>query len=290
MMLNRLILGTASLGLENYGSKWPRENSFASRVSILSEMLNKGVTKIDVAARYGDAELLIGEIIKSGLAPGGLEIDTKIDNLDIALSNDQLKSQISRAFENSLERLQSDNIRTLYLHQHSLSLLSNEVVMGCLSKFKEEGRIKYIGASVYSHEELTFCLNSGVYDKIQVPLNAMNTSFAELADSNKLVARSIFAQGMLLNPQLIDKIKNEESKIHFYRFHNLCLKYNVDPLELTKWFVQTKFQGEYIFSSLKLNRLMSFVNNNDFSPSKEFRMELMELTDPEYCITNPRNW
>jgi len=286
-MNSNLIYGTASLGIKNYGSTWDESMSFRERVRLLYDVLELGISRLDTSPRYGDAELVIGEL---GLSKSNLLIDTKLDGIDITQSANKIREQVLRTFDCSLERMKLRIINTLYLHQDGLEFVQNEVLLATLLELKKEGRIAAIGSSVYSHKELYACDSTGVFDVIQIPYNALNQSFVKDEITTELIARSILVQGALLKNPSDNEFAAQKFREHFERFSSLCRKYQMDVVDLTKWLLNSQFKGPKIYSSLKVERVKSFLTPSEFVPSNSFLEELGYLLDSGYTFTNPRNW
>ena len=132
-----------------YGS-WPiGGNSYgqideAEAMGCVTAYLEAGGNFIDSAIAYGQAEAILGRLFKEN---GGRE--------DVILASKTPKSQgidtipeIRRDLEASLQALQTDYLDIYYLHWPPDEPKVMEAVLDEYSKFKQEGKIRFIGASV----------------------------------------------------------------------------------------------------------------------------------------------
>ena len=114
MSLDRCVLGTAALG-----GVWGPVNKKES-VATLLMALDAGITAIDTAPAYGDAEQFIGEALRSwkGSLPA---ITTKVGRLKTYDATkgiyDYSEDGIHRSVENSLSTLGISQLEVLFLHE-----------------------------------------------------------------------------------------------------------------------------------------------------------------------------
>ena len=106
------------------------------------------------------------------------------------------------------------------------------IVFNYLKKYKKKGKIKKIGVSVYTVQELKNILNIFKPDIIQFPLNVFDQSFIEenflkILKKKKieLHARSIFLQGTLLRKSINSSLITKTWKNNFKNW-NIFLRNN----------------------------------------------------------------
>lgn len=155
MRISRIGIGTNKVGGHNYY----RNLDEMEGKDFVKEAIRLGVNFIDTADVYGlgRSEELIGEVLQS--------IDTKREDLIIATKGGITDSEgtgkesnnkpeyLRSALEKSLKRLQTDYIDLYYLHFPDGETPISESV-GELSRLKEEGKIRAIGVSNLSLEQL----------------------------------------------------------------------------------------------------------------------------------------
>lgn len=132
--------------------------------------INHGVNFLDTAFFYGTgrSEELVGEVIKEAgkrhefilATKGGL---TLVGN-DVAMDNSP--AFLKQAVEDSLKRLQTDYIDLFYIHVPDQATPKDEAV-GVLKQLKDEGKIRAIGVSNFSLEQLKEANKDGYVDVLQ---------------------------------------------------------------------------------------------------------------------------
>ncbi len=201
----RLALGSAQFGLP-YGIS--NENGIVPP-ELLSEILiycqRVGISVVDTAAAYGDAERNLG---KQGVD------DFKVVSKFYGVSN-QLE------FESRLkETLKNLRLKQLYgyLAHRPTELIENVWQWDLLLKKKEEGQVGKIGYSLNFPDELHRLLDRGFTpDLVQLPFNYLDRRFEEDIRSLKELdvevhARSAFMQGLFFSepnslPAFFDPVK-----------------------------------------------------------------------------------
>lgn len=163
-------LGTNAVGGHNLFTNLNEEDG----KQMVSAALDLGITLIDTADIYGKgrSEELIGEVL-AGYNREDFIIATKGANHwfeDGSVQLDNNPAYLRQAVESSLRRLKTEYIDLYYLHfPDGLTPLAEAI--GELSKLKQEGKIKAIGISNVSLEELK---EANVHGDISVLQSAYN--------------------------------------------------------------------------------------------------------------------
>ena len=208
----KIALGTAQFGL-NYGiSNTVGQVKTDEIKRILSLALEAGITVVDTASAYGSSEKNIGQ---SGLSQA-LSIVTKV-------SNENVHEQVI----NSLKNLNCETLDAVLFHDCKLLLgASGGDYFSQLEQLKAKGIIKRIGVSVYTPKEFELLSEKFNLDLVQAPVNWLDQRFMQpkiinmLIEKNiKLHARSIFLQGLLLEPMI-------QNNAYFSQFNNVFSQYN----------------------------------------------------------------
>jgi myo-inositol catabolism protein IolS len=166
LYVNPIGLGTNAIGGHNL---FPNLSDDTGR-DVLRTAIEAGINFWDTAFIYGPerSEEIIGEVLKSTGRREDVVIATKgahkfvggkviFDN-----SPDFLKSSV----ETSLKRLQTDYIDLFYIHFPDEDTPKDEAV-GALKELKEAGKIKAIGVSNFSFEQLKEANKDGYVDVLQ---------------------------------------------------------------------------------------------------------------------------
>lgn len=285
---NKVIYGTARFGDFGYGKSFTNPNSHHE---IIETVIELGIKRIDTAARYGLAENILGKFSSS--FPANFKFDTKIDNLKIDSHHlfEDIKSKVGK----SLDTLRTNRISTLYIHENSLDIISNPYLIESLNKLKNQFPINKIGTSIYSPDELEFCLSEDLYETIQIPLNLISRCFYKLINNTNLVrkeviARSVFLQGILASTSL-DYIQslNESLYRSVSEAEKICIKYNSTLLNESIRFIDDTGLKFIIGSASKRNIINGLAYElNDTVDLIE--NELFPFIDKQFTYTNPRTW
>ena len=195
---DKLILGTAQIGLK-YGIQKQFLNQKKDEIgNILQYCIDNGVTSIDTAIGYGDSETIIGSFNHPTF-----KIFTKIPRVPPHVAD--LYSFCMKLLEQSFRRLNVNSVEGLLLHY------SKDYQFKGVRKFLNEVKLqklsKYVGCSIYDPNEFNSFLPHFNIDLVQAPLNALDKRILKDKKAHemqqngvKLHARSIFLQGLLTAP------------------------------------------------------------------------------------------
>jgi aryl-alcohol dehydrogenase-like predicted oxidoreductase len=191
--VNKFILGTVQMGL-NYGinntnGKVSQEESH----EILEYAFDNGIKILDSAEAYGNAHEIIGAFHKKKPTKT-FEIITKLPH--------QFDAEIKDRVSIYLNELEVTQLHALFFHSFD-SYVKNIKNFEALLELKSQRKIKHIGVSVYTNEEIeTVILNDDV-DIIQVPFNMLDNStlrgevLKKAKSKGKIIhTRSAFLQGL----------------------------------------------------------------------------------------------
>ncbi len=170
LLVNPIGLGTNAVGGHNI---YPNLDEETGR-EIIRTAIDHGVNFIDTAYFYGPerSEELIGEIVREKGNRENLVIATKgahkfIKN-EIAVDNSP--AFLKKAVEDSLIRLRTDYLDLFYIHFPDQDTPKDEAV-GALKELKDAGKIRAIGVSNFSLEQLKEANKDGYVDVIQSEYN-----------------------------------------------------------------------------------------------------------------------
>lgn len=171
-------LGTWAIG----GGSWWGDNDDQLSIQTIHKAINSGVVWIDTAPIYGlyHSEQVVGKAIKNYRnqivlsTKCGLEWnhETPMFHKNVDGTNvyrDLSKKSIIEDLEHSLLNIGTDYIDVLYTHWQSkdFSLYSIEETMDALMTLKKQGKIRAIGASNVTEEDIREYCKYGQLDVIQ---------------------------------------------------------------------------------------------------------------------------
>jgi len=173
--ISEIGLGTNAVGGHNLFENLNEQDG----EELVSAALDLGITFIDTADIYGKgrSEEIVGEVLRN-YSRDEFVLATKGGRHwfeDGSVKTDNHPQYLRGAFENSLKRLQMDYVDLYYLHFPDNETPLAESI-GELSRLKEEGKIRAIGISNVTLEQL---IEANVHNDISVlqsPYNMLNRS------------------------------------------------------------------------------------------------------------------
>ncbi len=289
-MSEKLIIGTVQFGLD-YGVT---NNSGKITESELDKIFNfchiNNLLYFDTAQDYGNSEEIMSEQVKKY---NNFKIITKakFKESDLVIIENTIKKSI-RKFE-----------RINYFLLHSMADYSNQLI-DILFNYKTQGIIEKIGVSIYKVEEAIVLLDDPRIDIIQLPLNYIDNQWDNEVFKQKLSTRpdieihvrSIFLQGILLNPILKKPVNIPEEDFNYLNqiINELCIEFGLNKLELCFGFINSidwvnKFLiGIDNFEHLKSN--YSAINKNIKLSNEQLLIIKEETKKINQLICNPSQW
>ncbi|GEQ49261.1 aldo/keto reductase [Tetragenococcus koreensis] len=171
--INPIGMGTNAIGGHNLYPNLDEEQN----KQLLKDAINKGFNFIDTAFYYGfgRSEELIGQVVSEMGNREDLVIATKAahrkENDDYVLDNSP--SFIREAVDVALKRLQTDYIDLFYLHYPDENTPKDEAI-ATLKELKEQGKIKAIGVSNFTLDQLKEANKNGGVDVFQGQYNLLH--------------------------------------------------------------------------------------------------------------------
>ncbi|HDC8641071.1 TPA: aldo/keto reductase [Staphylococcus aureus] len=168
-----IALGTNAVGGHNLYPNLDEEQG----KDVVRQAINHGINLLDTAYIYGPerSEELVGEVVKE-YSREQIKIATKgshefDENQEVHQNNqpEYLKQQV----ENSLKRLQTDYIDLYYIHFPDDNTPKDQAV-AALQELKEQGKIKAIGVSNFTLDQLKEANKDGYVDVVQLEYNLLH--------------------------------------------------------------------------------------------------------------------
>jgi aryl-alcohol dehydrogenase-like predicted oxidoreductase len=164
--------------------------------------LEEGITLIDTAPAYGNAESLVGAACEGVDCHIATKLATPAGGWS-QLSARALADCVRRSAERSLAALRRPRIDLLQVHNADAELISRGDVPAALEHLRGEGLVGACGATVYGEENALAAIKCPVFDAVQIayspldrrPERAIVPTAAEHATA--LVARSVLLRGVL---------------------------------------------------------------------------------------------
>ena len=242
--VRKLGLGTVQFGL-NYGVSNVVGRIPEERVrEALDYAWGAGIRTLDTANAYGDSEAVLGR----NLSPQhSFDIVSKTvpvvaSGIDAAVIRD-----VERGLQTSRERLGLQSIHgRLVHHADNLLVPGGERLYELLAAWKQAGKIRNIGVSVYDSRQLQAVTERFRVDIVQLPLNVFDQRMLRDGSVSRLHSagvqvhvRSVFLQGLLL-------MRPEDLPPHLARFAGRLAQYRqhlemlgCSPLEAALGFIKS---------------------------------------------------
>jgi aryl-alcohol dehydrogenase-like predicted oxidoreductase len=275
-LVNKIVLGTAQFGLKYGVNNESGKPSLGSVFEILNETYSRGIRILDTAEAYGDAHGIIGEFHRAN--------SKKIFKTISKLPHD-FKGDFEDKIELYLRQLSIDFLEALMFHSYQ-SYEHHREKMDRMIRARNDGKIKFLGVSVYTNKEAKAVIEDDRIDLIQLPFNLFdnNNLRGEILrcakDRGKIIhTRSAFLQGLFFLPRNtgnkiavalsseIDSVRrlSEEEKLPLQTIAlNYCLQKehidgvligidNVEQLKDNLQFIEQALSNEIVAKIDKIN-------------------------------------
>lgn len=289
--MKKLILGTVQMGL-NYGvNNNSGKITLVESKKILYKAYLYGIDTLDTADGYGDAHNVIGEFHKDN-SECKFKIITKLPQ-NISDNDDIISKCIGY-----LNVLNVDVIEVLMFHSFN-SYLKNRNSIYLLNELKETGKIKHIGVSVYTNDELKYLIdNEPLVTVIQLPFNLFDNKFIrgelliQAKSKNKIIhTRSAFLQGLFfMNPSesnnVVDKLKSELSLLNKISLKENC---SISDLALS-YCVKQEFIDNVIIGVDSIEQLIENIKSSSYLIKDEAVNMINNIQITNHDLLNPSLW
>ncbi|SDL83868.1 aldo/keto reductase [Sediminibacillus halophilus] len=172
LKVNPIGLGTNAVGGHNL---YPNLDEEAGK-SLVRTAITNGVNFLDTAFIYGPerSEELIGEVLQETGRRNEVVLATKGAHKFVGDETvmDNSPEFLKKSVEESLKRLQTDYIDLFYIHFPDEKTPKDEAV-GALKELKDQGKIKAIGVSNFSIDQLKEANKNGYVDVYQGEYNLL---------------------------------------------------------------------------------------------------------------------
>ncbi len=206
LRVSAISLGTVSLGID-YGIESPDgfgRPSPDESIALIRGAADAGINLFDTAPAYGAAQKLLGTALEG---KDDCFIATKIavpkDPDGNPMQGDELRRAIDESLGNSLRALQRDVLDIVQIHNATEDVVTQGDMAQALLQAQREGKVRFLGASVYGEAEALAVIQAGRFDVLQVAYNLLDQRMAqrvfpaaEQAGTGILV-RSAFLKGAL---------------------------------------------------------------------------------------------
>jgi len=290
-----LCLGTAQFGLPYGITNTSGQVAEPEVRALLAEAAAAGVSWLDTAQAYGEAEAVLGR----ALPPAhGFQLISKLPALSQGAFTAEDRLAWEQALDRSYVRLGVPRLDALLLHSSAdLRKPGGEHLRQWLISLRERGLVRRLGVSIYGADDLDG-VPQDLLDLVQLPISLYDQrlladgTIARLRSQGCAVhARSLYLQGLLLSPAdswpaWVDPTARE----HHARLEHLAADRGCTLLEYALGFARAQQDLEAVVLGLcscyELQQLLQAWGR--ISPWHEDEWRIWKL--PETSILDPRRW
>lgn len=277
--LGRTGFHASALGLGGESALYTKSQQ---AVEIILRALEWGVNYFDTAPLYADSELNFGEVLPHRRQEMFIATKTDQRNYDAAW----------RQFEESLKRLQVDQVDLLQIHHLDFqeevdAIFQHEGVVRMVQEAKDQGLTRFIGVTGHSDPEVLLrAIDTHPFDTILMALNPAEVH--RLSFQNRLLPRAVelgmgimamkvFARGRLFDVPGMDAALSLDYVLSLPVDVAVTGVMNVDQLERNAAIV-SNFRGPLVTEDMaRLEQAAA-----PFSPSVNFYRADAETSFPEF--------
>jgi len=206
--VSRVCLGTWAIG----GWMWGGADEDVS-IKTIRKAIDIGINFIDTAPVYGfgQSEETLGKAWKGYVNRSDIVIATKagLDWKDGKVFRNSSPERINKEIDDSLRRLQTDYIDLYQIHWPD-PVVPFEETADALSELVQQGKIRTIGVSNYSAEQMEKFMNKAMITSVQPPYNLFERDTEnEILPYAKKNFISVLAYGSICRGLLSGKMSEE---------------------------------------------------------------------------------
>jgi aryl-alcohol dehydrogenase-like predicted oxidoreductase len=294
-MAPQLCLGTAQFGLPYGITNAAGQVAESEVLALLAEAAASGLTLLDTAQAYGDAEAVLGRTLPPG-HPYRLISKLPAQSQPAFTSDHCLVWD--QAFERSCVRLGQPCLDALLLHSAAdLRKPGGEHLRAWLLSLRQRGLVRRLGVSIYGSADLVG-VPPDLLDLVQLPLSLydqrllVDGTITRLRDQGCAVhARSLYLQGLLLSPTASwPAWVDPAARAHHARLEHLAANRGRSLLDFALGFARAQQDLEAVVLGLcscrELQQLLESWGR--ISPWQEGEWRTWAL--PDAGILDPRHW
>ena len=279
----KIALGTVQWGLDYGISNTNGIPTDAELDAIVRLAVQNRIDLFDTASQYGNAEQRVGNYTTNNSS-----VVSKFSSVN--------HSSLENEIQGSLERL---NVEQLYgyLFHSPKDLINAPLLWDQMQHLKVEGKVKKIGYSLYTPEELELFLNNNwIPDIVQLPYSLLDRKFEPYFEQLKSLGteihiRSVFLQGLYFKSMETLSPKFNDLKSTLKEVAVIATEFGLTVVELALNFVLKNEYVDYaVIGVEQANQLKEIINASKIDFSKSIHERVNALTVENPTLLNPTNW
>ncbi|MCP9904866.1 aldo/keto reductase [Cyanobium sp. BA5m-10] len=291
-MKPKICLGSAQFGLPYGITNTSGQVAEAEVRALLVEAAAAGLTLLDTAQAYGDAEAVLGRTLPPG---HGFQLISKLPAQSQPSFTADDHYVWDQALKSSLVRLGQPSLDALLLHSaQDLCKPGGEHLREWLLSLRQRGLVKRLGVSIYDSSDL-YGVPPDLLDLVQMPLSlydqrllAEGTITCLRAQGCAVHARSLYLQGLLVSltaswPAWVEASARE----HHARLEKLAADRGCTLLEFALGFARAQQDLEAVVlgvcSRRELEQLLQAWHNSspwDGNEWSDWSLDRSQILDP----------
>ena len=294
-MSPKICVGTAAFGMD-YGVTNESGQVAGEEVGkILKESMKAGITYLDTAQGYGNAESILGYRLPK---KSNFKIVSKMQIGDETKQGETYQEKWDIKIKSTLDKLKLENIDSLLIHNpQDIKGNIKKYLWEWLDRIKKQRLVKNVGVSIYEAKDLEE-IDLALIDVVQLPLSIYDQrlikdgTIERLAGTGiKIHARSLFLQGLgLATASQWPKWVNTDTRRHHERLEHLARCKKTTLLGLALGFAKMQKNIESIVvgvtSQIELKEIVNIMEKD--TPWMEEEWLTWEITNKQ--IIDPRRW
>jgi len=283
---SKIMLGTAQFGLDygiNNTSSKPNQQAVNE---ILCKTYNSGIRCLDTAEVYGNAHEVIGEF--------HLKYPSMVFNVITKLPH-HIDGNIDQKIEKYLTELNITQLEGLLFHSYE-TYKDNQKSMELLDVYKRNGKVKYLGVSVYTNTEVEDVINDKYINIIQLPFNLFDNENqrGELLKKAKSKGKIIHTRSTFLQGLFFTSLKNSitlslNKELNYIRQLSENSHISLPKISLN-YCLQQPHIDNVLIGVDNLDQLNQNLQDADYSLQKEVIDEINTIYIKDVELLNPSLW
>ena len=216
LAISEVSLGTVQLGM-SYGfpgTDYHEKPDEKSAIRLLHRAVDLGINLFDTHRDYGVSEEIVGKALagmtdrphiasKVTIPPDPEYSGPFPPPPDRSMGPKQLRRAILGSIEASLKALRLETIDLMLIHNTTLECLQREDILLSLEEAREQGKVRFLGASAYGEAMLLEVMKRDAFQVLQLPFNLLDQVLADrvlpqaVRQKVGVVVRSVFLKGAL---------------------------------------------------------------------------------------------
>jgi aryl-alcohol dehydrogenase-like predicted oxidoreductase len=159
--------------LEHYGIPTPGEEAVdaGKAASTIRAAAEGGINFFDTAPGYGPSEEILGEALAG--YPDCI-LATKIPVPDGAMSAADVARMVSASLDKSRRALRREVLDVVQIHNATLAVLGSGPLMDSLERARDDGKVRWLGASVYGAGTALAAIRTGKIQVLQLAASVLD--------------------------------------------------------------------------------------------------------------------